>query len=65
VIEGAEPIFAAQKEQRRTAEPVAENFRKSFTDPVQSRRGGVVLKREDQQHLAGTGLLILLSGAEN
>jgi hypothetical protein len=65
MIEGAEPVLAAQNEEWRPAEPIAENFRKGFTDPVQSRGGGVVLKRQDQQHLAGTGLFILLSGAEN
>lgn len=63
MVEGAEPVLAAQDEQRRTAEPAGEDFRKGFAHPIQSRRAGVVLKGQDQQHLAGAGLLTLLAGA--
>ncbi len=59
MIESTEAIVAGNKKQRAAVQAAAQDFRKSFADPVEPGDVGKVLERRDQQHLAGTGLLLL------
>ena len=60
-VVGPKPVFARQHMKRGRVQAFLQEFRERITDPLDSRRLGLVLEGDDQDGLAGGGSLLARS----